>query len=89
LVIAKLDQLAGNARFLLKVVEGSGEGGVVFCDLPNIPAPAGPVGKFMLTQMADVAKLEAGLISQCTRAAPAAAKARGTILDGAVVRKSM
>jgi len=66
LVIAKLDRLARNARFLLHVVEGTGEAGVVFCDLPQVPA--GPVGKFLLTQMAAVAELEAGLISQRTRA---------------------
>jgi DNA invertase Pin-like site-specific DNA recombinase len=78
LVIAKLDRLARNARFLLSVVEGSGEAGVVFCDLPALPA--GPVGKFMLTQMAAVAELEAGLISQRTRAALAVAKARGVRL---------
>jgi DNA invertase Pin-like site-specific DNA recombinase len=62
LLIAKLDRLARNARFLLSVVEGSGEGGVVFCDLPTVPA--GPVGKFLVTQMAAVADVEAGLISQ-------------------------
>lgn len=78
LVIAKLDRLARNARFLLSVVEGSGEAGVVFCDLPTLPA--GPIGKFMLTQMAAVAELEAGLISQRTRAALAVAKARGVRL---------
>ena len=78
LVIAKLDRLARNARFLLHVVEGTGEAGVVFCDLPSVPP--GPVGKFLLTQMAAVAELEAGLISQRTRAALAAAKARGTVL---------
>ena len=75
LVIAKLDRLARNARFLLSIVEGSGEAGVVFCDLPTVPA--GPVGKFLITQMAAVAELEAGLISQRTRAALAVAKARG------------
>lgn len=78
LIIAKLDRLARNARFLLSVVEGSGEAGVVFCDLPTVPA--GPVGKFLLTQMAAVAELEAGLISQRTRAALAVAKARGVRL---------
>jgi DNA invertase Pin-like site-specific DNA recombinase len=78
LIIAKLDRLARNARFLLSVVEGSGEAGVVFCDLPTLPA--GPIGKFMLTQMAAVAELEAGLIGQRTRAALAVAKARGVRL---------
>ena len=78
LVIAKLDRLARNARFLLHVVEGTGEAGVVFCDLPSVPP--GPVGKFLLTQMAAVAELEAGLISQRTKAALATAKARGTRL---------
>ncbi len=78
LIIAKLDRLARNARFLLSVVEGSGEAGVVFCDLPTVPA--GPVGKFLVTQMAAVAELEAGLISQRTRAALAVAKARGVRL---------
>ncbi len=78
LVIAKLDRLARNARFLLSVVEGSGEAGVVFCDLPSVPA--GPVGKFMVTQLAAVAELEAGLTSQRTKAALAVAKARGVRL---------
>ncbi|WP_338034055.1 recombinase family protein [Lichenicola cladoniae] len=78
LVIAKLDRLARNARFLLSVVEGSGEAGVIFCDLPTVPA--GPIGKFLITQMAAVAELEAGLISQRTRAALAVAKARGVRL---------
>ena len=84
LVIAKLDRLARNARFLLHVVEGTGEAGVVFCDLPSVPP--GPVGKFLLTQMAAVAELEAGLISQRTRAALAAAKARGIVLGNPRLR---
>ena len=78
LIVGKLDRLARNARFLLTIVEGAGEGGVVFADLPTIPA--GPVGKFLVTQMAAVAELEAGLIAQRTRAALAQAKARGVKL---------
>jgi DNA invertase Pin-like site-specific DNA recombinase len=80
LVVAKLDRLARNARFLLSIVEGTGDGGVVFCDLPALPP--GPVGKFMVTQMAAVAELEAGLISQRTKEALAQAKSRGKILGG-------
>jgi hypothetical protein len=44
------------------VVNQSGSGGVVFYDLPSIPD--GPTGKFLLTQMASVAELEGGIISQ-------------------------
>jgi DNA invertase Pin-like site-specific DNA recombinase len=80
LVVAKLDRLARNTRFLLSVVEGTGEEGVVFCDLPAITP--GAVGKFMVTQMAAVAELEAAMISARTKAALAAAKARGVALGG-------
>jgi DNA invertase Pin-like site-specific DNA recombinase len=80
LLVAKLDRLARNARFLLSIVEGSGMGGVVFCDLPHLPP--GPVGKFMVTQMAAVAELEAGLIGQRTKAALAEARKRGVRLGG-------
>ena len=80
LVIAKLDRLARNARFLLSVVEGCGPGGVVFADLPTLPA--GPMGKFFLTQMAAIAELEAGMIGERTRDALAAAKLRGVKLGG-------
>jgi DNA invertase Pin-like site-specific DNA recombinase len=78
LIVAKLDRLARNADFLMKLVKESGKSGVVFCDLPEIPD--GPVGKFIVQQMASVAELEAGLISQRTRSALAAVKARGVKL---------
>jgi DNA invertase Pin-like site-specific DNA recombinase len=48
---------------------------LVFCDLPS--GPPGPMGRFLLTQMAAVAELEAGLIGERTKNALAAAKARG------------
>ena len=47
---------------------------LLFCDLPNVPP--GAMGRFLLTQMASVAELEAGLTSERTKAALAAAKAR-------------
>jgi DNA invertase Pin-like site-specific DNA recombinase len=84
LTIAKLDRLARNAKFLLSIVEGTGQGGVVFCDLPQIPP--GPMGKFFITLLAAVAELEAGLISQRTKAALAAARARGVKLGNPQLR---
>jgi DNA invertase Pin-like site-specific DNA recombinase len=53
---------------------------VAFCDLPHVPP--GAMGRFMLTQRASVAELEAGLISERTKATLAAAKARGVKLGG-------
>jgi DNA invertase Pin-like site-specific DNA recombinase len=76
LVIARLDRLARSARFLLALIEGGAD--VAFCDFPNLPA--GAAGKFLLSMLASVAELEAGLISERTKAALAAAKARGVRL---------
>jgi hypothetical protein len=47
---------------------------VLFADLPELN---GAMGKFVLITMANVAELEAGLISERTKAALKAAKARG------------
>src|SRR6185312_16012754 len=47
---------------------------LVFCDLPTVPP--GPMGRFLLTQMAAVAELEAGLIGERTKNALAAARKR-------------
>ena len=77
LVVAKVDRLTRSVGFLSRLLEAGVE--VRFADLPIIE---GPTGRFMLQQMAAVAELEAGLISSRTRAALAAAKARGKKLGG-------
>lgn len=70
LTIAKLDRLSLNVVFLMTLVESGVD--VAFCDLPSVPP--GAVGKFILTQMAAVAELEAGLIGERTRSALSAYK---------------
>src|ERR1041385_8889781 len=75
-VFAKLDRLSRNVDLLRSLVASDVD--LVFCDLPHVPA--GAMGRFLLTQMASVAELEAGLISERTKAALAAAKRRGVRL---------
>jgi DNA invertase Pin-like site-specific DNA recombinase len=77
LVVAKVDRLTRSVAFLSRLLEAGVD--VRFADLPAIE---GPTGRFMLQQMAAVAELEAGMISSRTRAALAAAKARGKKLGG-------
>lgn len=77
LIVAKVDRLTRNLSFLLTLLDAGVE--PIFCDLPTME---GPIGRFMLTQMAAVAELEAGLISKRTKEALAAAKARGVTLGG-------
>lgn len=77
LVVAKVDRLARSVAFLTQLVEAGVD--VRFADLPQVE---GPTGRFMVQQMASVAELEAGLISARTKAALAAAKARGKSLGG-------
>ncbi|MEN6541790.1 recombinase family protein [Parvibaculum sp.] len=78
LVVAKLDRLSRDASFLMELVKAGVE--VVFCDMPELPE--GAMGSFMLRLMASIAELEVGLISQRTKAALKAAKARGKALGG-------
>ena len=75
LVVAKLDRLSRNAGLLLTLLDSGVE--VLFADMPHIP---GAMGKFVVGIMAQVAELEAGLISERTKAALAAAKTRGVRL---------
>ena len=72
LIVATLSRLTRDSRFLLTLLDGNVE--VVFADLPQVPP--GAMGRFFLTQMVAVAELEAGLVSERTKAALAAAKAR-------------
>ncbi|WP_271439482.1 recombinase family protein [Pontixanthobacter luteolus] len=71
LVLAKLDRLARNVHF----ISGLMETGVDFAvaDMPN-------ADRFQLHLYAALAEKEAEIISQRTKAALAAAKARGTVL---------
>jgi DNA invertase Pin-like site-specific DNA recombinase len=75
LVVAKLDRLTRNVRFMLTLLDSGVE--VLFCDMPEV---SGAMGRFILTSMANVAELEAGLVSERTKAALSRAKARGVKL---------
>lgn len=77
LVVANVSRLTRNPDFMARLVAAGVE--VRFCDLPKIE---GPAGRFMLRQMLAVAELEAGLISERTKKALTAAKARGVKLGG-------
>src|SRR6201981_697834 len=68
LVFAKLDRLTRNVDLLRSLVASGVD--LVFCDLPTVPP--GPMGRFLLTQMAAVAELEAVLIGKRTKKALAA-----------------
>jgi DNA invertase Pin-like site-specific DNA recombinase len=77
IVVSKVDRLTRSVAFLSKLLEANVD--VRFADLPSIE---GPTGRFMLQQMASVAELEAGMISDRTKRALAAAKASGKRLGG-------
>ena len=71
LVIAKLDRLARNVAFIANLMDGGVE--FVACDMPH-------ANRLTLHLMAAMAEHEREMISQRTKAALAAAKARGTRL---------
>jgi DNA invertase Pin-like site-specific DNA recombinase len=75
LIVAKLDRLTRNVKFMLTLLDAGVD--VLFCDMPEV---SGAMGRFILTGMANVAELEAGLISERTKAGLAVAKQRGVKL---------
>jgi DNA invertase Pin-like site-specific DNA recombinase len=77
LLVANVSRLTRSSAFLNVLLDSKVV--VHFCDIPDVD---GPIGRFMLQQMANVAELEAGLISTRTSAALQAAKARGKTLGG-------
>lgn len=80
LVLAKLDRLARNVHFISGLIETKVDFAVA--DMPN-------ADRFQLHIYAALAEQEAAMISQRTKAALAAAKARGTVLGkhGAILAR--
>jgi len=80
-VVAKLDRIARDAELVLRLsreADANGLGGFLFCDLPDIDATTS-AGRLILSVMASVAEFESRRISERTREAMAAAKARGAV----------
>jgi DNA invertase Pin-like site-specific DNA recombinase len=81
LVIGKLDRLARDVRFFLEVIDDSGVD-IRFADLPDV-CPVSDEGRMILVSMANFAEFEGRRIGTRTKAALAAAKARGVKLGTA------
>lgn len=78
LLIAKLDRLARNVAFIANLLESGVE--IAAADMPE-------ANRFLLHVMAAVAEHEAQAISDRTRAALAAAKARGVALGWSMPKR--
>ena len=75
ITVAKLDRLARDAEFVLRLsreAETNGLGGFIFCDLPDVDATTS-AGRLILSVMASVAEFESRRISERTKDALAAA----------------
>jgi DNA invertase Pin-like site-specific DNA recombinase len=81
LLIAKLDRLARDVRFFLEALDDYGIS-IKFLDFPDID-PKTSQGRMVLISMANFAEFEGRRISERTKGALAAAKARGVQLGTA------
>jgi DNA invertase Pin-like site-specific DNA recombinase len=82
--VAKLDRIARDAELVLRLsreAEANGMAGFLCCDLPDIDATTA-AGRMVLSVMASVADFEERRVSERTKDALAAAKARGVQLGG-------
>lgn len=75
LVVAKLDRLARDTRFVLELADAKVK--LRFVDLPELRIDGSAADRLMLTQFASFAEFERRIISERTRAALAAKRARG------------
>jgi DNA invertase Pin-like site-specific DNA recombinase len=85
-VVAKLDRLARDAEFVLRLsreAEANGLAGFLFCDLPEIDATTS-AGRLILSVMASVAEFESRRISERTREAMQQARGRGVRFGAAM-----
>lgn len=81
LIVAKLDRLARDVRFFLEVLDDYGVS-VRFAEFADID-PKTDEGRMVLVGMANFAEFEGRRIGSRTKAALAAAKARGVVLGKA------
>jgi DNA invertase Pin-like site-specific DNA recombinase len=76
LVVAKLDRLARDSSFLMRVYDGDVP--IMFGDIPEIDGSA--ASRLLVQMMANIAEFERRRIGERTREALAALKARGVKL---------
>lgn len=84
LIVAKLDRLARDVQVILSIVDSGAK--VRFVDLPDIDATTS-TGRLILSVMGSLAEFEARRISERTKDALAAAKARGQKLGSPSPRR--
>jgi DNA invertase Pin-like site-specific DNA recombinase len=81
LVVAKLDRLARDTRFILQLLDSNIP--LHFCDLPQVKADDPITGRLLVTVMAALAEFEAKRIAQRIKEALAEKKRQGAKLGAA------